>query len=323
MDNSQDHQTQGKALKMVDTVNVEKPTGVSVRAFSHGEESALLDILSDAFGSFADVPRTRAALSSRRFDADGCFIAEQNGVPIGWVAATRLPRDKWFVIRYLSVKQAMLRTDVAENLLDRAIKYVESKGPEFLRATTPAVQPYVEVYRKLGFKPLRRDFRLSWQIDDVPPTGDSRLEIEEVSDMTMDSASNTFVQASSPYWDWRTEEEGGIVAVAESFKEDRSRGARWILARSNKEYVGLVGIIPDYYQPGVAWFRGAFVLPEHRGKRIGSALMYEISKFAKTIGQRKMVVYTFSYLDSLAPGALLYLKSGGKIEAEYLQLARM
>jgi hypothetical protein len=28
-------------------------------------------------------------------------------------------------------------------------------------------------------------------------------------------------------------------------------------------------------------------------------------------------------LDSLAPGALLYLKSGGKIQAEYLQLARM
>jgi len=308
---------------MAETVNIEKPTGVSVRAFSHGEESALLDVLSDAFGSFADVPRTKAVLSSRRFDADGCFIAEENGVPIGWVAATRLPRDNWFVIRYLSVRRATLQTSIAENLLARAITYVESKEPEFLRATTPAVQPYVEVYRKFGFEPLRRDFRISWQIDDVRCTGDSRLETEEVSDETMDSAGNLFVRALSPYWDWRTEEEGGIVAVAESFKEDRSRGARWILARSNKERVGLVGISPDYYEPGVAWFRGAFVLPEHRGKRIGSALMSEISKFAKTIGQREMIVYTFSYLDSLAPGALLYLKSGGKIEAEYLQLARV
>jgi GNAT superfamily N-acetyltransferase len=97
----------------------------------------------------------------------------------------------------------------------------------------------------------------------------------------------------------------------------------WIIARIDKEPVGLVGIIPDYYEPGVAWFRGAFVLPEHRGKGFGSALMSMISKFARSLGQRKMVVYTFSYLDSLAPGALLYLKSGGKIEAEYLQLARM
>jgi GNAT superfamily N-acetyltransferase len=131
-----------------------------------------------------------------------------------------------------------------------------------------------------------------------------------------------FVRALSPYWDWRTEEEGGTVAVGESFKEDRSRGARWILASLDKQPVGLVGIIPDFYEPGVAWFRGAFVLPEHRGKRIGSALMSEISKFAKTLGQGKMVVYTFSYLDSLAPGALLYLKTGGKIDSEYIQLTK-
>jgi GNAT superfamily N-acetyltransferase len=308
---------------MTETSNVEKPSGVSLRSFSRGEESALLDILKDAFGSFADVPRTRAALSSRRFDPDGCFIAEENGTPIGWVAATRLPRDKWFVIRYLSIRRERFQTAIAETLLARVITYVESKGPEFLRATTPAVQPYVEVYRKFGFKPLRRDFRINWRIDDIPQTGDSRLETEEVSEETMDSASSLFVRASSPYWDWRTEEEGGIVAVAQSFKEDRSRGARWILARSDKEPVGLVGIIPDYYEPGVAWFRGAFVPPEHRRKRIGSALMSEISKFARSLGQREMVVYTFSYLDSLAPGALLYLKSCGKIEAQYLQLARM
>ena len=52
-------------------------------------------------------------------------------------------------------------------------------------------------------------------------------------------------------------------------------------------------------------------------------MMSEISRIAKNLGQSKMVVYTFSYLDSLAPGALLYLRTGGKIEAEYLQLARM
>jgi GNAT superfamily N-acetyltransferase len=308
---------------MAETVHIEKPSSVSIRAFSHGEESTLLDILNDAFGNFADVPRTKAALSSKRFDAGGCFVAEENGIPIGWVAATSLPRDKWFVIRYLSVRRVMLQPTVAESLLARAIAYVESKGPEFLRATTPAIQPYIEVYRKLGFKPLRRDFRISWRIDDVPHTGDSRLEIEEVSDDTIDRASSLFVRALSPYWDWRTGEEGGVVAVAESFKEDRSRGARWLLASLDEEAVGVVGIIPDYYEPGVAWFRGAFVLPEHRGKRIGSALMSVISKFAKNLGQRKMIVYTFSYLDSLAPGALLYLRSGGKIEAEYLQLSRM
>src|SRR5438132_12582753 len=107
---------------MTETSIVEKPSGVSLRSFSRGEESTLLDILKDAFGSFADVPRTKAALSSRRFDPHGCFIAEENGVPIGWVAATRLPRDQWFVIRYHSAKQAALRTDVAKNRLGRTNK---------------------------------------------------------------------------------------------------------------------------------------------------------------------------------------------------------
>jgi GNAT superfamily N-acetyltransferase len=206
----------------------------------------------------------------------------------------------------------MHRTSIVESLLARAIAYVESKKPEFLRATTPAIHPYVEAYRKFGFKPLRRDFRIVWKVDDMPDIGDIGLETQEVSDETIDHASNFYVRALSPYWDWRTEEESGIGTVANVIKEDRSRGARWFLSSSDKEPAGLVGIIPDYYESGVAWFRGAFVVPEHRGKGIGSALMSEISRIAKNLGQSKTVVYTFSYLDSLAPGALLYLRTGGK-----------
>lgn len=49
-------------------------------------------------------------------------------------------------------------------------------------------------------------------------------------------------------------------------------------------------------------------------------LMKEALALAWRRGQQRMVVYTFSDLDCLAPGALLYLKSGGRIEAEYTQL---
>src|SRR2546427_2053781 len=223
---------------MAETLRVERSSSASVRAFSRGEESVLLAILKDAFGVFADIPRTKATLSSRRFDADGCFVAEEKGVPIGWVAATSLPRDKWFVIRYLSIRRATTQTQIAERLLAEVIGYVESKGPEFLRATTPAIQPYVEAYLKFGFKPLRRDFRIAWKVDDVPGIGDARLETQEITDETIDRASNLYIRALSPYWDWRTEEEGGIGTVANVIKEDRSRGARWFLSSLNKEPVG-------------------------------------------------------------------------------------
>src|SRR2546426_2131013 len=194
---------------MAQTTHVEKLSGISVRAFSHGEESALLEILRDAFGSFADVARTKAVLSSKRFDPDGCFVAEENGVPIGWLAVTSLLRDKWFVIRYLSIRRARLQTTVGERLLSRAITYVESKGQEFLRATTPAIQPYVDAYQKFGFKPLRRDFRISWQVEDNPQTRYPLLESEEVSKENMDKAGGIFVRGASALLEWRTEGESG------------------------------------------------------------------------------------------------------------------
>src|SRR5439155_20498086 len=100
------------------------------------------------------------------------------------------------------------------------------------------------------------------------------------------------------------------------------RGERWLSGHVGKELVGFTGLIPDYYKVGDARFRGAFVLPEYRGKVFGRILMSEVSSWAKRQVQHKMTVYTFSYLDSLAPGALLYLKSGGKIESEYLQMQR-
>ncbi len=50
--------------------------------------------------------------------------------------------------------------------------------------------------------------------------------------------------------------------------------------------------------------------------------MNEVSSWAKRQGQHKMTVYTFSSLDSLAPGTLLYIRSGGKIDSEYLQMQR-
>jgi len=61
----------------------------------------------------------------------------------------------------------MSRIDVVEKLLGRALEYVETKRAEFLRSTTPAIQPYIDVYKGFGFKPLRRDFRITWDLRDA------------------------------------------------------------------------------------------------------------------------------------------------------------
>jgi len=43
-------------------------------------------------------------------------------------------------------------------------------------------------------------------------------------------------------------------------------------------------------------------------------------RLARSFGQNRMTIYTFSFLDRLAPGAGLYLRSGGMVDAEYVQL---
>lgn len=294
-----------------------------MRTIDREELERLPKDLEDWTSGFAESFETRRVILSSAFDRTGCFVAEEKETLVGCVAATNLPRKNWLVVRYLAAKNALSRVYVVEKLLSRALEFVETKKPEFLRATTPATQPFVDVYKSFGFRPLRRDFRVTWDLGQIPGPSKNRLEIKDVTEKMGREIAHVFVESIRPYWEWRIEEQGGEEAVADSFREWVGRGERWIAGSLGGRVVGLSGIIPNYYKSGEGRFRGTFVVPDSRGKGIGRTMMGEVSSLAKKLGQRKMTVYTFSYLDCLAPGALLYIKSGGKIESEYLQLQRI
>src|SRR3989304_3498748 len=129
----------------------------TVRIFRPGEESELFTLLAEAHGDHYDAAETRRGSSSARFDQAGCFIAEDHGAPVGGVAVTKLPREKWFVVRYLAVRDVRFKVQVAQRLLERAVQHVQSQGAEYGRATTPAIEPYVTVYKDAGFSPVRKD----------------------------------------------------------------------------------------------------------------------------------------------------------------------
>lgn len=202
----------------------------AVRVFKPGEELELLALLAEAYGNHYDPAETRRVSSSTRFDAGGCFIAEERGVPVGCVAVTKLPREKWFVIRYLAVRDAQSRVQVAQKLLERAVRYVGSKEPEYVRATTPAIEPYVTVYKHAGFNPVRKDFRIAWDLSSHS-YGRSGFDIRELQREMVGEAAASYVETLAPYWDWRTEEQGGPSAVARSFNEGTKLGERWLLCR--------------------------------------------------------------------------------------------
>ena len=131
---------------------------------------------------FIELPGTKNVLSSSAFDPTGCFVAEDKGSIVGCVAVTNLPRKNWLVIRYLAAKLAQSRVYAVEKLLSRALQYVETKKPEFLRATTPSIQPYVDVYKSFAFKPIRRDFRITWDLTKTPESPTKQVEVREVTE---------------------------------------------------------------------------------------------------------------------------------------------
>ena len=294
-----------------------------VRKVGPGELDALPKKVHDWTGGFLEIPATRNMIHSSAFNPSGCFVADEESATVGCVAATNLPHKNWMVIRYLSANHALLRVDTVEKLLGAVLEYVESEKPEFLRATTPSMQPYVDVYKTFGFKPVRRDFRIGWDLRRTRQPARNHLDMLEIDENKAKEVGDAFVKSTLPYWDWRVKEQGGEEASARNFREGFKKGEKWMTGHVGKKIVGFTGIIPDYYDTGEARFRGAFVLPEHRGKGYGRALIEEGKDWGRKLGQNNMTVYTFSYLDCLAPGALLYMKSGGKIESEYLQLQRV
>ena len=73
---------------------------------------------------------------------------------------------------------------------------------------------------------------------------------------------------------------------------------------------------------GEASFSGVVVLPSFRMSGIGSMLMNTAMNKTIQLGCGRLVVHTLAYLDVLAPGAVVYVKSGGRIEAKYLHLVK-
>lgn len=151
---------------------------------------------------------------------------------------------------------------------------------------------------------------------------ETKVETSELSEKWANDAAQVWIDGLRPYWDYWIEEQGGPESIGAWVKESVTKRQGWIGAFINKKLVGLSILRPDSYGPGEARFNGAYAIPEFRKQGVGSALMNATIREAQRRNQATMRVYTLAFLDHLAPGSILYLKGGGKIEAEYLQLQK-
>jgi GNAT superfamily N-acetyltransferase len=177
------------------------------------------------------------------------------------------------------------------------------------------------VYKRSGFVPVRRSLRIGWDLT-AHPTDQNKILTRELSKEFAEDAAELWVEGLRPFWDWWIEEQGGPEALGDWVKESVGTDPGRIGAFLDKKLVGLAILVVDFYAPSQARFNGAYALPRFRGQGVGSALMNATIREAQRLHQKEMKIYTFVFLEHRAPGAILYLRSDGRIEGEYLQLER-
>ncbi|MBO0888508.1 GNAT family N-acetyltransferase [Candidatus Bathyarchaeota archaeon] len=290
----------------------------TIRAFEPSDEPEFLETQRVAFRGLEYLPRVKVGLLA--LDHEGSFVAERDGSVIGCVGLFKLERPGWFEVRNLAVKD-LHPEKLAVDLLAKTSDYLDSKRPEFVKASTPAVQPYVDLYKRTGFVPARRSVRIRWDLSTCK-ISESKVETRNLLKEHANDAAEVWVEGLRPHWDYWIEEQGGPDELKAWVKQSVGKDTGWIGAFFENKLVGVAILRADSYGKGEARFNGAYALPDYRQQGIGTALMNASIREARQFLQDRMRVYTLAYLDHLAPGAILYLKSGGLIEAEYLQLEK-
>ncbi|HIE24287.1 MAG TPA: GNAT family N-acetyltransferase [Candidatus Korarchaeota archaeon] len=299
-----------------------------IEVVSCREAGTWYSILKRCFGRLEgrSLEDLKAVTDSPDFDPSRLLLARVDGKPAGCIWIKGLLRGDRFELLDLAVLKEYWGAGVEDALLERVFEWLSEREARLLRAHTLSIGYYVSAYKRHGFKPVRRILRIVWETKgkgiEPMPSEENSIEIDEVRSEDLDVLPSVFAESLKPYWDWWIEDYGGEERLKEISRSwfEPSSGLIWLVARRNEEILGLTGLhVKD--KEGV--FFGVMVLPEHRLRGVGWVLMKSALNKLVELGLERLSVYTMAYLDHLAPGALLYLKSGGKIEAEYIQLEKL
>ncbi len=203
--------------------------------------------------------------------------------------------------------------------LEELVRRVLKEEPE-VRFSAIGLPHIISVLTDLGLQPVRRILKIMWSLD--KPLGQSPerqgVKVVRVTEELVDMVAEAYLEGLETHWDWWIREEaGGREEALRAFKEWMRR-SRWFVALYKGKVVGAAGFTPHPDIEGVARFSGVAVRPAFRMKGIGRAIMGRILREARRAGFRRLVVYTVSPITGLAPGATLYLKTGGCVKAEYI-----
>ncbi len=135
-----------------------KASELEVRLARPGDESAISEVLLEAFSRFRDeyTPESFAIVTpsadevATRFGEGPMWVADDNGDIVATVSV--LPEPEWLYIRSMAVSPAAQGLGIAHRLLDAIEEYAVAEGfSKLFLYTTYFSKGAIELYEKHGF----------------------------------------------------------------------------------------------------------------------------------------------------------------------------
>jgi len=300
---------------------------VRVRLFQNGDEDVCIEILNESYKETAGhEPITRYDFEGYKKTSIDLLVAEVDDRAVGFATT----RWSWHPaeIQRLAILAAYVETSVGPVLVNEALKRLESVGAKVVEVMAYSPR-YHSLLETCGFTPARKHLYIIWDLTKPLPARPTNREVvaKPVSLSDARVFGKLYVEAYKDYWGWAF---GGdlekiIKMATAAFQKLLKTGrAQPSLAYLKDEAVGLVcPSIDDEWVESHKIRRGRLtfgvgVLPQHRRKHIGVALLLNGLRWLKEQDMEQAYVTTFTNLDRDTPAVKLYLGAEGKILRQHV-----
>ncbi|UCB60755.1 MAG: GNAT family N-acetyltransferase [Candidatus Bathyarchaeota archaeon] len=301
---------------------------LNVRRFVQGEdEPAWVSVWNAVYGTRWDwrsmtVEEMAALEKAPDFDAEGRFIAELDGQPVGIVFAyvDKLREEKRGFVRSFGVIPTHRGQGIEEKLADTALGELKKRGMKVAQSSANDDQEEViHLWESLGFKLVRIFSLMTSSLAQVQSTIDENLEValrpaQKDADEDLKMINWLDNECFKEHFNWRpnpVEQTIHFVREDPFFKQQE-----WFFALSEKKHVGYIGLgVDEKYNvernTKCGWILDIGVLKPHRRRGIGTRLMLHGMRRLKAMGMTTAMLGVDDW--NVTEAMKLYEKAGFKV----------
>jgi ribosomal protein S18 acetylase RimI-like enzyme len=226
------------------------------------------------------------------WDSNGRFIVEVNNNPIGLVHAhvDKFREEKKGFVWTFGVMPEFRGQGIEEKLADTAMKELENRGMQVVQSVVEGdLEEQVRVWRKLGFKLVRRGSIMTKGLDEIESDVGENVKVvleplQKDVDEDLELLNQLTNECFKEHFNWRpTPLESTVYLVREDFSW-KTQG--WFFALLEGKHVGFVGAgigeldnRAKYVKRG--WILSIGVLKPYRSTGIGTRLILHGMNFLK------------------------------------------